>query len=532
MAKLATCPGCTTQLALPEEATLSDEARCPRCGEEFPLMEAVQFSIPTAELIPANERNTSSEVVEWAAKPLEGKQTDFCAAVDEPVESDEEEPYQFQPKMPESIDPDLNATLSDWEARLKRAISDTAPSEMVEDSTGDDPQLSCETEFKLENKSIDELKDFSFPHEDLEPQVEPELEPSTGPLSAAETEEFEFVSAESTISTSADATTANLVQPTSPEMVINTTQTSSPRKKKNRSLSRTMLSASLGVVGIPLGLYALLWIKGPAADMAHLANYLPQFILPPSMQSPTSSLEENAETLALNRSEPLPSKDEQATPPLVADPEVQPATAEVPAYNGPRFEMVDGEEFSQLLSVASQAAPDLIAGDLAAQSDKSRMGHAYISLCRLADKCSFMNQPGHSAEDADHVAEAQELLETTFSSPDVLADLPQIAGPWWEFVSRPSPGIVLTGSVERVEKTAAGSLAHVKLGEMGASISVLLGGDSPHLGTQLGVVGSIVSDPSSKIPALSGLSEPIVVAHFSFPIAGPNLGDMLSVRPH
>src|SRR5690606_17895353 len=50
--------------------------------------------------------------------------------------------------------------------------------------------------------------------------------------------------------------------------------------KKSRSPLRTLASASLGVVGIPIGLYVLLWLRGPAGDMLDIAQYLPSFMLP------------------------------------------------------------------------------------------------------------------------------------------------------------------------------------------------------------------------------------------------------------
>ncbi len=527
MAKLATCPGCTTQLALPEEATLSDEARCPRCGDEFPLMEVVQFSIPTAELIPASDRSKCSEVAEWAANTMVQEPLDVRTPVQESTAVDEAEIDEVQAAPPERAESDLTATLSDWEARLKRAISDTQPSESPESLSEGEISEPVELERGSARKSNDSLQDFSFPHEDLEPQGDSEPAPEATPWAAVETEEFDFDSAEPTVKTTSDHTVVHLAAPTTPDLEIDTTDQLTSPKKSTHSLSRTLLSASLGLIGIPLGLYALLWIKGPAADVAHLADYLPRVMLPASMQTPLPNLQEGEAELAQEESEASPSQDEQAMPPLVTDPEVQPATAEVPVYSGPRFALVESEEFHRLLTAAAEAAPELASGDLADQAIKKRKGHAYITLCRLADKCSFMNQPGLTVEDADQVAEAQELLEAFFTNPHVLADLPLIAGPWWEFEARPSAGAVLAGRVERVESTAAGSLARIRLGESGALVPVLIGGNAPRLGAQIGIVGSIVNDAPTTIPALSGVANPIVVAHFLLPIQGEYASETL-----
>ncbi|QEG33868.1 hypothetical protein [Bythopirellula goksoeyrii] len=538
MAKLATCPGCTTQLALPEEATLSDEARCPRCGDEFPLMEVVQFSIPTAELIPASERSPSSEIAEWAAKTMELGLDQDNQSVEETIDAAGSGDGEIEPPASEVPDANLTTTLSDWEARLKRAISDTESAEADDPASESDDQASSVEPLQTETKLSDTLKDFSFPHEDLEPvsrdaPLSPAQqsgardapEPSSASWAEVEADEFEFDSAEPTVKTMADSTIANYAVPSEPEVEIAISNSTEPRKKNSRSFVRTLLSASLGVIGIPLGLYALLWIKGPAADVAHLADYLPSFMLPASMQSTVPHSEQNATALALEESVPLPSGDNHALPPIVADPEVQPAAAEAPVYNGPRFELVESEDFSQLMTAAAQAAPELTTGTLAEDANNRRKGNAYMALCRLADKCSFMNQPGLSDMDADHATEAQELLESVLSDSEVLVDLSHIAGTWWKFKARPSSGIVFTGRVEHVENTPIGALAEVQLGETGAVVPVLVGGQAPHLGGQIGVVGSIVNDPSSSIPALSELSEPIVVAHFSVPLAGTFASD-------
>jgi hypothetical protein len=39
-----------------------------------------------------------------------------------------------------------------------------------------------------------------------------------------------------------------------------------------------------GVLGVALGAYALLWLKGPDADFFGLSKWLPGSALPPSLQ--------------------------------------------------------------------------------------------------------------------------------------------------------------------------------------------------------------------------------------------------------
>ncbi len=513
MAKLATCPGCTTQLALPENATLSDAARCPRCGDEFALMEVVQFTVPTAELIPASEQSACSEVAEWASQAMDIKTSGMRCSLDV-TECEEESAILEDSSSPtELADAGATTTLSDWEARLKRAITSTET--FAEE--GENPSEASEQ---------GTLHDFSFPHEALEPPSDPEEVDAETPWTPIETNEFDFSASEPTVKSTSDDTIPCLPTTTSEDMAIDTTTEFAPRKKKSRSLSRTLFSASLGVVGIPLGLYALLWIKGPEADFTHLADYLPGFMLPPTLQGTSAQPHEIETVLALNESEPLSSQAEQALPELVEDSEVQPATAEAPVYSGPSFAMVGSEEFGRLLADATSAAIELATGTLGAESSNRRKGNAYMTLCRLAEKCSFINQPELSAAHSDQAAEAQELMEKTLSSPNVLEDLPHIAETWWKFKARPSPGIVLAGRVNHVETTAAGPLAMVKLSESGETVPVLFGGSLPKSGTRIGIVGIIVNDPHSTIPGLSEFTESIVVAHFSVPILTEDLSEL------
>ena len=61
--------------------------------------------------------------------------------------------------------------------------------------------------------------------------------------------------------------------------------TENPRRKK--SLVRTLLMTSVGgLMGLALGYYALLWIRGPEIDVLEAGKYLPQVMLPSSFNKP------------------------------------------------------------------------------------------------------------------------------------------------------------------------------------------------------------------------------------------------------
>jgi hypothetical protein len=530
MAKLATCPGCTTQLALPEEATLSDRARCPRCQEEFLLMETVQFSIPTAEILPPVEPDVES--VAPMASEDEFLPEPFARETASDVES-----------VPEVSEPErlpVSATLSDWEARLKRAIAADVDDE---DSSAETlPIFSERASTKFQ--PVSELEDFAVADADLLPESNYSPSPNVDAWSPKDA----YESAEKpTVKFTTDQTITDVVaseQETPVEVGPLSVRTdSTPPKKRKRSALRTLASASLGVVGIPLGLYALLWLRGPAGDVLHVAEYIPSFMLPASFAgleeniSPTQLAEqpepdtaEGAGALATNKSDAeldgpseldRPPELEDAEPLMRDDPAVARASAEQPIYRGPTFALVNPPEFAGLLAAAEQLAPQIATGDLNSKESVAQMGQAYMALARLADKSAYLNQPGLTPEETTKALLAKQLFETTLRQDNVMRDLPQIALRWWQYDKRPSPGMVLTGRVERLQTSDAGTIAFLSLGseQIAPAIPVLIGNANHASGELVGVVGSIVANPQDQLPALDPTQGPVVIAHFSFPLA-------------
>ncbi len=571
MAKLVTCPECTTQLALPEAASLSDRACCPRCGAKFALMESVQFSIPTAELLPP-ETEVESELDET---PDVGAETvelpDFSSltldsflskatrdlitpvpAVDNfssSAPSTWEQPAR-EPTVP-AMENEAQASLADWQARLRRAIDagqiaeDYVP-EYADESSPDVSTLQASPTASAQKELLSSQNEFEVADADLLPastppsESVPQMRSWTFPQSeSVDThEEFAEDGYESEDSLDADeVSTRSLdefqhaaapIQVIAPDS-LDTPRVAKPRPRRTPKMIATLASFGLGAIGIPLGLYALLWLKGPAGDVVHLADYLPQFMLPPAMR--TTELD-SAENLAGTPIVGGKSPSEQEELPLVAgtvagqtdpdqftiaDPAVEPATAEQPVYRGPTFDLVAGAEFEDLLEVAQKAAAEFAEGTLSDKATMSRKGHAYIELCRLAGKCSFLNQPGRTAEESAASLAAEQMFQAVLSPASVRSDLSLVASRWWIYGERPNDGILLVGRITRVQETAAGNLAYLSLeGELAdKEIPVLLGTSSRSLGTLVGVVGSIASEPGKLVPALEDLPLPIVVGHTS-----------------
>lgn len=536
MAKLATCPGCTTQLALPENATLSDRARCPRCHEEFLLMETVQFSIPTAEILTCPEPETFSPTD--TVNP-----TSYIPATDPYAPSAPDDGYtasSYEPSSesiesttePEPASLPTNATLSDWEARLKRALagstddrSATRPSFELKD-----PILS---EAELKEPATYEPQEFSVDDADLIPAAEQDDWSARGFLQEEEEPTVKFAS-DQTISDHLEESQFDDDQEIPPTI---RTDLTAPRKKRQRSPLRTLASIGMGAVGIPLGLYALLWLRGPAGDMLHIAQYLPSFMLPSEFQKPdfgnsTGYLVEESTAGSTNAVEPVeaeqvladnesqPEEIDDAEPLIREDAAVAPASAELPTYQGPTFDPVDATEFRVLLTAAQQAVPSLSEGDLKTKESVASKGQAYMVLARLAEKMSFLSQSLTTPADMTSAKAAEELITNTLHDEIVRRDLPQIALRWWQYAQRPSPGIVILGEVKKLQTTDAGTIAYISLGlgEATTEIPVLMWRTDSQAGDIIGVAGSIEQNPHDRLPAIDASLGPIVIAHTSFPL--------------
>lgn len=553
MAKLATCPGCTTQLALPEDATLSDRARCPRCHEEFLLMETVQFSIPTAEILsppeppafaPADNLSHFRSPLETTTESVTDSDSDTPEYRDE-IQSSGDEPPSLTDTDLESEPAPLpaSATLSDWEARLKRAIAaDVDDEEDPAAPLRDKPLF----DFSDQNLGVapsadqvaNEVDDFAVPDADLMPEIE------TAEVTEAEEQSVAtsyLNDDEATLNFTGDQTIAiasdRAAQPDDPEPLPHIDDSMAVRsnnvtpRKNGRSPLRTLVSASLGVVGIPIGLYVLLWLRGPAGDMLNIAQYLPSFLLPAEFNGFDADRTERIarEPSTTNNDEPpevliadngLTAIESHPERPILQDHAVSPASAEQVAYEGPTFALVDAAEFDESLAAAQQIASQLTQGDLKTKDSVASKGQAYMALARLADKCAFLNQPGRTPADIASAQAAVQFFHTVLRDDIVQRDLPQIALRWWQYADRPSPGFVLIGTVNRVQPEPVGRIVFVVPGGDASmpEIPILLGNAEPVEGEQIAIVGVIETNPQLQLPSLEPSLGPVAIAHYSFPV--------------
>jgi hypothetical protein len=525
MPSIATCPECASQFALPETASASDRAECPECGTELVVADAHQRRLPVARIL---------------EPPIEV-----------PAEPEPEEPVpvpEFSPafRSAETISSDSSA-MSGWEERLRKAIDSTASEPFGE-------RASEATE--SDAASLDNAPEFEF-------HMDPPLESPSQSFSATPTElpdardwEEELPAVGSLeLPAAAPTTVAPKPAPAAPEPapVEPSTTAVLPKRRSRKSsfVKRAGVAVVFGLIGLVLGQYALLWLRGPSADFLHLAQIVPPAMMPtptsPVMppqnasagESPQSVADESAadESLA-TASEPSevpplespPPETAQSTPevsdvapplgppPVTRDDAVEPATVELPNTKLLPATHTTFAEFAELVASAQAAVPVLVSGDLKTSESAHAKGHAYMAFCRLAERFDFVNELGLAA-DAQHEASlAQALFRTTAATVAPQNDFAVIVTRWWQHLKRPNQGIFLVGRIQDVQTVSEHTLYQVAVVDQSEStlIPVLLDTTTYQVGDQLGVVGTIVAEPDKVLPNFQANLPQLVVAQDSF----------------
>ncbi len=541
MANIATCPKCAKQLGLPATIAATDRAECPECRAIFSLSETVQISLPVARVLDPSEQPATSPATDDVLPKLSESAADTLADTAAPTKS--------------------------WEERLKNALAldssedqtesiapkdDEVAAPMAEKAT---PSKTPSFEFELEPAPAVVAKTKATESKSPESKVTTPKQATLGfespgfpphspqkvsPNSIAER-------ASSPTKTLAEFATGNLASAgedtTSPaEALLNpellksglpkqtdlvatknseVTVAIAPVRRATRSrLPKVAALLVAGpVIGSLLGLYGLLWVQGEQADFFGLARMLPATLLPDDFGKSDGNGEQGAARLAAATTPDMP---EQATEPLTAplevkrDVAVQPALATGLVSSLRSTVRIDASRFDALVEAAEVALPEFVAGDLSESESIKRKGQAYMALCRLAEHFDFAQQAALAPAARAKAHRASRLFQRIANQADVRQDLAQIAGRWWEYDQRPSPGIFLAGKVRRVEPAGADSIGWVKMGEQSTvpAIPVWFRRERYQSGDHIGVVGSVISSPSDLPPDFSGGQ--VVAVAYSF----------------
>ena len=519
MANIATCPKCAKQLGLPASIAATDRAECPECHAIFSLSETVQISLPVVRVLdpaeqPATAESSSSgevkknvtEALASNAAPIKSWEERLKNALALDGSDDEVIPETKVPetKASETTLPEKEVTREPVAPVAKKAMPSQAPSFEFELEPA--PPLMVETKPVVRKVKVSgpakakTLADFAPPAEASSPGAGLMAKlPEVG-LPKVDLQEKVEATVERAATVVHSAT--EKVEATAQDVV----QTVARRRVGRSSLPKIAALATGPVLGGILGLYGLLWVQGEKYDFVGLARVLPASLLPQDFghagnpaPGELASAGGAPKSLMAKLQEPPPTE-------MKHDGEVLPASASEPLLPTTSLVRIDAEEFSALLDAAQAALPEFTAGDLSTPGAIKRKGQAYMAFCRLAEHFDFTKQLGLAPRVQGDVEQARQLYQQAAEQADVRQDFAHIAGRWWEYDKRSSPGIFLIGEVEETLPAGDGTLCWVKPGgDMTApAIPVWLRHGQYEAGDQIGVVGSVISDAGDLPPGFSG----------------------------
>lgn len=557
MAAIATCPQCAKQLGLPPTASADDSVECPECLASFSLSETVQISLPPARLLPAEApqaATTTPAIQPELSAPSNAASTEDAAENAEDSCRKAETSWEERLKKALALDSSTDAEIADEQAPGDEQSTPTnhqptaparetktseyqpvaparettkIPSPSFEfqlDPTPAAAQEAAEKPFSLELPTMPEevqatpdatpvkqvgearvktLADFAASAVDASVSGVPEVElmkqdepAPTKPSKSKRLAKSLASAAAPTVKTAAKA--AKQAKPAVEKAAKASASTIPGRKVARRGFPKVAAFAVGPIAGTLLGLYGLLWLQGDKADYVGLSHMLPASILPAISPTEPEQSGEQAELVATESPlEKLLAKRTKApSHSIKQDKAVSLASATQPIAKP----SISASEFSTLVDAASDALPDLLAGDLTSQASIQRKGQAYMALCRLSEHFDFAQQPGLAPGIEAKVREAKQLYRMATNTAAVRRDLAHIAGRWWEYEQRPSPGIFLAGQVTDVEQADGGTLCWVQLGNSASSpkIPVWSTGNQLQVDDQVGVVGRVTPAPSGR----------------------------------
>lgn len=517
MANIATCPKCAKQLGLPTSIAMTDRVECPECHAIFSLSETVQISLPVARVLdPVEQPVFAADELKPTLKPelKKGNVTDALASNTAPLKSWEErlknalalddsnEEVAPATKAIETMSPTKDAPKKDVTKNPAAIKTTPKPSPSFEFEL--DPAPSAVTEPKQKTLDLDLPKP--------KPRATPTLPPQPGTQQATNPTRTLADFATGELASTGGPPTSPLAELPKPiEKVEVAVQTTARRRATRSGFPKIAAFVAGPVVGSLMGLYGLLWFQGAKADYVGLARVLPASLLPANFGEPSE-----AASIAETSSPGLMEKLQERPPTIKRDAAVLPASATEPVPPVISTVRINADEFNTLVEAAEVALPEFVAGDLSTPGAIKRKGQAYIALCQLAEHFDFAQQPGLAPAMQTKVEQAKQLFRRAGEQVKIRQDLAHIAGRWWEYDKRPSPGIFLIGEVEEALPTGDGTLCWVKPGgEMTSpAIPVWFTHGRYQAGDQIGVVGSVITNPTDMPPDFTG--NQVIEANYDF----------------
>jgi hypothetical protein len=337
------------------------------------------------------------------------------------------------------------------------------------------------------------------------------------------------------------------------------------RGGRKRSALRTVVGAvAAAPVGLAIGYFALLWLKGPQADVLEIAKYIPPKFLPPSFSSaatrdetavasrpaviaestpePVEPPAKESETIPASYVTPVkPAAEKQATDesdryatqsaPTMAKPDdvtpIGDAPREEPrSFSAPTAGSLTGDEihimgaplftiteFAAALAKARKAESGLVTGDLSDPAVRKVKGFSYKELCDLAQIVTFCDDASAADRLTQIEHDSTDLFQRVLATPHTRDEVAQIANIWIDSTYRKHGGIFLSGKIHGGE--IAGDMYEYGLStEAGGELKILVPKPlDTHLaadGKSVGIVGSIIDQPAQKISGYTGNSPRVI----------------------
>lgn len=595
MAQVANCPQCEHDLLVPDGTVAGVWSRCPNCRAFFQLKDAkprelIELEVVEADGDAADDQSAQtvadlSSMATWAggseeepelhiAEEPEDSDLEFADElveaesdiVEEDVaeEADAEEALEAEPHtldLTAEESPEAAAERIDAWFRSAKTLADVPPLERASGGYEDEPEVepvssaANSATIDLGAQGVDEL-DFSDDFE-LEPSTEAPQDIATWD----DSQHMERLLAGIQEQPAAELAAADdELMPHDREEHVAATETWSPdvslsgtprvgQPRRQRSYVRTALMTVVGgVMGLGLGYYALLWIRGPEIDSFHVAQYLPPAMLPasfnaqspiaaippviprteeepaaPVTEEPAKTAEAPAETQA-TYTEPAPAKS-PAEPAVLEAPPATPVTNSaapddaVRIANAPSFTV---DELSTALQSGQGAEAGLVNGSMSDGKEvQQAKGRSYMILADLAQKTTFVDNKLTPEVASKLQQDADDVFRKSLANPHTRTEVGQIVPKWIASQNRKHGGVFFAATIASHASQGTVTECNVELGG-GETLSVLV---PANLSRQLddpsravGFVGWIVDTPAEHITGYTGHAPQAVFASRLIPL--------------
>jgi hypothetical protein len=540
MAQVACCPQCNHDLLVPVETAQESWAKCPECRAFFHLDQATALV-----LVESPSPGEESEPLDASGEPVE-QRPETAAAGDTDADTTPDQP-QSEVGLRSTA-----ARIDEW-FRSAQTLADVPPLETnktLEDVPG---HMGNHADFQLAEST--EAPQSTAPWDDSQHMerllADIETPPAETPL--AETPAYDEMPA----AAEPNVGSAETIAATSATELPMFEKSARGKPRRKRSVLRTLtMTAVAGVVGLALGYYALLWLRGPDGDFLDLAHYLPKAMLPAALQATPHPLPPIAPPVARrDAEEPEPAAANLADSPAESA-EVQASftTAEEPTPAGPQagddrygIETVNSqpaeepapldepaaiplienttiEEPAQITDAPSFTADELTAALETAQEAQSSLADGdfqdgrevqrakalgYSALANLAEKASFVDASLNTNTEPIAASQqaAEKLFRQTLSDAHTRGEVAEILPLWIASPNRQNDGVFFAARLTR-QQDAGTVIEYRGTIDTGESLTLLV---PPALADRLevssrplGVIGWILEQPAEHVTSYTG----------------------------